>query len=378
MHDGPPPRFAVNKVNKEGSRGAGTWILSRGKDQLTWFLFVFFCLYLQATSVHCFKHRNNTSELDTDPLGSVQYLLCTFEKKKPLCRGFFFFNVYLRHRNDTRSNVPLPLQFHRQTRVTGQIHDHDIAIIAAAAAVPCDSPYPGDSSGWLASCRAHLSTRRVLRFPGVPGNRNAFRARVSTAAGQSVKVPALHRGWKAERSSAISGESRWTVFPFIHVLSLLLHLLLLSPPSLPRLTAKQLYISWCLSSTHLPPHRPRSRHPCRDFRDLIHTTLPNNGFLSSFIACELTWGLNVRWGNSMRLNHGCFAGSTKQWKAAGGLFYIMDHQSGACLASKGRWPPLCRFTCVSPRPWIDVIVCQKPIHFVYPCDFQGFIWWSVL
>lgn len=34
MHDGPsPPRFTVNKVNKEGSRWAGNWILGRGKDQ---------------------------------------------------------------------------------------------------------------------------------------------------------------------------------------------------------------------------------------------------------------------------------------------------------------------------------------------------------
>lgn len=213
---------------------------------------------------------------------------------------------------------------------------------------------PAESSGWLASCQAHLSAHRVVRFPGGPGNGKAFHARLTTAAGQSVKASALHRCWKAERSCAMPGESRSTS---LHTCAhnLLLYLLQLLP-SLPQLTNKQLYISWYLSSTLLPPHCPCSRRFCRDFKDFIFTILPYSDFLLSFITCELNWGLNVHWENSMGLNHGCFAGSIKQWNQfflfVCFFYYMVDHQSGACFFIQRLLTPYW-FMCVSPRLWID-------------------------
>lgn len=66
-------------------------------------------------------------------------LLCTFESRLTVSVGrslrFYFFYVYLRRRNDTLLNVLLTQPSQRQTRVTEQIHEHIIAIIAAVCPV---------------------------------------------------------------------------------------------------------------------------------------------------------------------------------------------------------------------------------------------------
>lgn len=113
MHDGPSPPCSLwtkreaddRKLDTQPRKGPVQWLFRVWDDEnsVHWpFLFGFFCLYLQATSVQCFKRRKNTSEPTTAPLGSIKYLSCTFAGRLTVLPGcsqnfyFLFFECILK------------------------------------------------------------------------------------------------------------------------------------------------------------------------------------------------------------------------------------------------------------------------------------------